>query len=239
MAPIICGILWATPEVSIAAEPPEDSNQLIEVEFAPDLNLAYSERRGPRSALFSLRYEDYKPEKYFSQFDASSYGTNYGDKALPLMGLSLAWKRNFSIFSVTIDPSLSFGNIDGTDLLGVDRSLSLTRYGIGFGIILDAMATEPWLVPYGEIQPLMFSWVEESNGEEKSGTSEITFAYRAGLLIQLNKVDERAARSALVNYGLDNTFLDVFIHQHMTSESSNDVDLQSALSYGAGIKLEF
>ena len=110
---------------------------------------------------------------------------------------------------------------------------------MGLSLILDALTKEPWLVPYAEIQPLVFSWAEDADSDSKSGTSDVTFAYRAGLLIQLNKLDERAARSALVNYGLDNTFLDIFIHQHMTSESSSDVDLQSALSYGAGVKLEF
>lgn len=236
---LISGTFFCCPNFAFGSNETEDANQLIEVEFEPDLDLAYAQRRGPKSILFSIRYENFKPEDYFSQIDASSYSSNYGEKAMPLVGFSLAWKRNFSGLSIGVDPSFAFGSVNGTDGLGLDRSLSLTRYGLGFSLILDTLTQEPWIVPYGEIQPLIFSWSEESDSEEKSGTSDVTFAYRAGLLIQLNKLDERAARSALVNYGLDNTFLDIFIHQHMTSESSSDVDLQSALSYGAGVKLEF
>lgn len=227
------------PKSGYSALGDNEANQLIEVEFEPDLDLAYSERRGPRSTLFGLRYENFKPEDYFSQVDASSYASNYGDKSISLLGATFTWKRNFSSFSVGVEPSISYGRVDGKDALSSDRSLILVRYGLGLSVMLDALKKEPWLVPYAEIQPLLFNWEEDADTENKSGTSELTFAYRAGLLIQLNKLDERAARVALVNYGLDNTFLDLFIHQHMTSESSNDVDLQSDLSYGAGFKLEF
>lgn len=236
---LISGVFLCSPELAFGSTQAEHANQLIEVEYEPDLDLAYADRRGPRSILFSIRYEDYKPEDYFSQIDTSSYASNYGEKAMPLVGFSLAWKRNFSALSIGVDPSIAFGRVDGKDGLGFSRSLSLTRYGLGLSVFLDTLTKEPWIVPYGEVQPFVFSWTEEADTGSKSGTSDVTFAYRAGLLIQLNKLDECAARSALANYGLENTFLDIFIHQHMTSESSSDVDLQSALSYGAGVKLEF
>ncbi|MCS6838448.1 MAG: hypothetical protein NZ480_06330 [Bdellovibrionaceae bacterium] len=90
--------------------------------------------------------------------------------------------------------SLSLG-ITGEHLSALDVSGSLVHMGIWF----DKFFSEPFVVPY-------FSYGFPIESSSKVEQSPIKF----GILFQLNWIEPDYATKALFDYGLENSFVDIF-----------------------------
>ncbi len=220
-----------TPSWSFAI--PEDT-PLVEVHFPQDQLASYKNRREDHGAYFGIQYEVLKFKNYMSPIDNLMYSEVFGESEIPLMRANIDYKYNFSLGSIALGVDFGTGSVEGGD-----RKLEVTKYGINAQYALDNIANEPYVVPYLGLNVWNINFSETSPTESFSGTTQMGFNYMIGALIQLNWLDYDTAKNASFTMGLENTYLDVYITQYMTTESPDDPNTETDFSYGAGLRLEF
>ncbi|MFN7728886.1 MAG: hypothetical protein ACK5P7_07000 [Bdellovibrio sp.] len=208
---------------------------LVEIEYGPDVMLPYKERRDDWGRTFGFRFENYNPSGYQSDFDLSSYKDLFGENTINMFGLQGGVKYNLSFGSLTAEGSYQTGSISDSRS-GGPTTLSLTKMGGHFGLWLDMIFSEPYVVPYAQLDVYQIDYQESGGNVSQSGTSGALIGWTTGTLLQLNWLDEAAALRALYDSGLDNAYIDLFMTQ---SQASKKPDLATAMTWGAGVKLEF
>lgn len=222
------------------------------VEKPTDLIGSYRERRNRYGAIFSVNYEKYAPNDYFSIVLNKNFRTISGEDSIPLVNFELGGKFNFPAGAISVLAGYgeaNYGN-DANDLYNI--KVAITKISANFS--LDSLMSEPWLVPYGQMGVHQIDWLEESYDSlnvivEQGLVTDWTLNYRVGLLLQLNwlenMIDSNTNINARMSSGLQNTFIDIFYQQYgeTSSKSKNQLgeivsDLQSG-HFGAGLKLEF
>ncbi len=211
-------------------DPHADMQSLIEIEYPPEISLHYRERRPDWSPVFSLRSENFSPLKN----DVTTNG-------ILLVGLQGGFKYNLDSISLTSEFSYESGSASGkpTFASGESVSLRLAKKTLRFGLLFDSIWPEPYIVPYfqGDVYQMDFLESDIPGVAGLTGSTGIGFGYTAGVLLQLNWLDADQSSRALVQSGLNNTFLDLFIAQSM--KPAGAFDFSSKINLGAGIKLEF
>lgn len=222
----------------------------IIVERMKDPTLPYKQRRNPWGVLFSVNYEQFAPENYYSLILNKDYKTFSGDKSIPLIGAEFGVKYNFSMGSLSGLVGYSQGTIDNT-AAGLDKiTASITKADLNFA--LDNLMDEPYVVPYGQIGVHSINWSEKSFvgavHTEESFSTEWNFHYKVGLSFQLNWIEKSidpSSQEDSLRSGLENTYIDVFYTSYAQPAQVSEVngtegeaDLQSS-QIGAGLKLEF
>lgn len=213
-------------------------NHLVEVEINQDNLAPYKQRRDPYSINFSLNYEHLELKNYQSVLDNMTYSSMFNGEALPLIGLGLAYQYNFFLGSLSLGVNYGMGSISGS-ASGVDRSLDITKYGGSLRYTADMIMQEPYLAPYLGLQMWQFTLDEKSPTDSFSGSTQWGTAFTLGLLIQLNWIDWDTARQTTFNWGLENTFLDIFLTKYGKTNSDEDPNTETDFVYGAGLHLEF
>lgn len=231
-APVFAG---AAPAQELA-DPLAGERSTIEIEYRPEALLPYRLRRGSWGPLLGFRYETFIPSAYESPYDGNTYDALFGGEGLQMMGLQAGAKYNLPFASISAELSYHQGGISDSRI-GDDVSLRVSRTGFHAGLWLDMLWLEPYVVPYVQADVYMIDFEESDSQVSESGTAGPGFGYTAGLLIQLNKLDERASLEALANSGLQNTYLDLFITQF--NGSGGETDFAGDLGWGAGLRLEF
>ena len=153
------------------------------------------------------------------------------------MGPRAGIKYNLPFGSVTAEVSYEMGTVDGSNNSGMDVSMDVTKTALHFGLFLDTIWPEPYFGPYVQGSVGQFTYSLGRDDLEDSSSSGMTYSYTIGGLIQLNWVDPDGSREALVDSGLNNTFLDIFITQN--SGSDEGANFSSSVNWGLGVKLEF
>jgi hypothetical protein len=216
------------------------SDGQIDVIYAPDILEPYRDRRGPWAFNFGITAEEFHPKDFIAGSDGSTYEAMFGEVPIRLTQGSLGVKYNFFLGSLSVDGIFGTGKVydEGS---GIGRSLEVTKRGLSFGWTLDSIFSEPYVAPYINAQVFELDFVEAGFGlEKKSGTTAPTSGVSVGLLFQLNSVDPtEAARVANAEYGLNNTYLDIFATQYNTSTSETDPQFETSMNFGAGLRLEF
>lgn len=214
-------------------------NQLVEVEINQDNLAPYKQRRDPYSINFSLNYENLELKNYISVLDnITSYSTMFNGEALPLISLGLSYQYNFFLGSVSLGANYGMGSLSGSHS-GVDRSLDITKYGGSLRYTADMIMNEPYVAPYIGLQMWQFVLAEKSPTDSFSGTTQWGTAITLGLLFQLNWIDWETARQTTFNWGLENTFIDIFLTKYGPTNSDEDPNTETDFVYGAGLHLEF
>lgn len=223
----------------------------IEIVYPPSPEVEYRNRRENWSILFGIGVDNILPNKFVSPLSGENYKDIYGsNNRVPLTQVSLGTKFNTELGSFGAEFLGGYGTLGGTDSLGNDRTLEITKYGGSVIFILDTMFAEPYVAPYVSGSGFILSYVDKSNnqitntetseaGTRKSGTTGIISALTAGALIQLNWIEKDTAYNARSSYGLNNAYLDVFASQYNSSSKSSDPQFQTSMNWGAGIRLEF
>jgi hypothetical protein len=222
----------------------------IIVERMKDPTLPYKQRRNPWGVLFSVNYEQFTPENYYSLILNQDYKTFSGDKSIPLIGAEFGVKYNFSMGSLSALVGYSQGTIDNT-AAGLDKiTASITKAGVNFA--LDNLMDEPYVVPYGQIGIHSIDWSENSVVSnvttEESFSTDWNFHYKVGLSFQLNWIEKSidpSSQEDSLRSGLENTYIDMFYTSYAqpsqvaeVNGAEGEADLQSS-QIGAGLKLEF
>ncbi len=204
----------------------------------------YRARRKNWGVIWGLSYGLFQPNDYvldqqavtYEEVDASSIG---------LISLELAFKYNFSAMSLGLFTSLGYFKSELTNTLtGAVSDLTFIPLKIGAFIELDTLFSEPYIVPYGHAGVYASQYSEESEFTSVDGSSFLAYYMTAGLMFQLDWIDDLAARVAYQDGGIENTFL--FAEVNYMSSSLVDIDEAaekdpdlSSLYYSAGVKLEF
>lgn len=211
-----------------AEEPP-----LVEVVSPKNYFDSYKNRRSWHGFVFNIHLKNYEPKQFTSAIDGQSYADVFGSP-LQMTDFGLGYKLNFFMGSVNFGATYSVGrNSSGEYTLAIDQILYSAQYS------LDTITDEPYVVPYIKYA-IQRSTVKESNtSTTKSSSTNNAPVISAGLLIQLNSLDESTALNSRKAIGLENTFLDIFASQYSKSSLETDPDLSSSLALGAGLSFEF
>ncbi len=211
----------------------------VEVYRDVDVFANYKDRRDNSGVLFSIDYHNLLPKSYLSTLDNSSFTDVYGENGVPMFEMQLAYKYNFSMGAIAIGAGYAMGTQTGVESNGKDATITITKPFLSATYIMDNIYEEPYIAPYGQVQMWQLGVQESSESNSFSGSTELGFSYAGGLLIQLNSIDADTARTSIKTMGLENTYLDLYAIKYMKSQSANDADTESELTWGAGLKLEF
>lgn len=236
---IACPSMAETINEGAIVEDYRNSESLVEKHFPIEITASYKERREESAFMFSLNYENVMLDRYVSRLDSTVlYQDMFGESEFPVYNLDLSYKYNVFLGSFTGNVGIGYGSIVD-DTTGVSYSLSLLKYNISASYIMDMLFDEPYAAPY------VAAGVMRLKVEEKADAAAVTRSmgalayYQAGVLIQLNWMDPSVSRKNITDYGLQNTYLDVFVSKYEPSSSLDDPDTSTDYSLGAGLRLEF
>lgn len=215
----------------------DQGDHLVEVHYPQDVLALYKERREDRGIYFSVGYEDLVLNKFISMIDSRTYKENFGSTGIALIRAGLEYKFNMDIGSLALGVEGGHGEVSGKDTVG-DRKMSATKYGATAKFVADMIFDEPYVAPYVGISGWQMS-VEDKTTTTKLSESVNGYNYSLGLMIQLNWIDYATAKSATFDYGLENTYIDVYATQYASAGSGTDPDLSTDFILGANLRFEF
>jgi len=229
-----------------AAEETEDlvedyrtEDHLVELHLPIEIDAPYRERRDTHGFMFNLGYENVMLDRYFSIHDGTTlYEDMFGESEFPVVSLNLSYKLNFALGSLLASAGIGYGEI-AEDVSGVDRSLTLTKQAVSATYIMDTLFEEPYAAPYASIGMMNLSVEERATTTIKKETLVNLMHMQAGVLIQLNWLDEAVARRSLIDSGLENTYLDLSVSKYEPTTDLSKPDTSTDYTYGAGIRLEY
>lgn len=225
-------VLFGSP--AHAVDNPNDY-PLVELELRQDILAPYKERRSSHGFQMNVSYEPVEFLKYKSFLDGVSYKEMFGDSTTNIISLSAEYKYNFVMGAVSLGGVVGMGSVSGPS----DRSLALTKYGLRFKYTMDNIFSEPYVAPYLGMDLWQMSYNEKLGSDTYSGSTQLSYNYSVGMLIQLNWIDKGTATNATYEYGLENTYLDLYATQYSAPQAEDDPDLGTDFSFGAGLLFEF
>lgn len=252
---VFCSAVFLAPKshalVMGAFDIPNYPEGEVVLERPRDISKNYRERRGPHGFTFGLGAERFYPSNYRSILQDAYFDDIVGDTRVNLYNASLGYKYNFSLGSIGLIGNYAFGNIQGA-VANVDRTVTMSRYGLALNYSMDALFDEPWLVPFVQVGAHQFNIQEKDASQSASATTLMAFNYRAGLMFQLdwieNLFDSSARIDRLNSSGIQNTFLEIYFSEHMASSNAidpadpsneGDPNMYSTGEIGLGLKIEF
>ncbi|WP_413576380.1 hypothetical protein ACLVWU_18530 [Bdellovibrio sp. HCB290] len=213
-------------------------NALVEKEIAQDTLASYKARRETHGIYFGVDYEDYVPVSFVSINDGKTYQELFNGASLPIVSVMMDYKFNFELGSLALGASYGMGSIEDS-FSGENRKLEITKYMATIKYSMDNLMNEPYVVPYFGMSAYQMSLNDSSPTGSISETVPMGYAYTLGLLVQLDWLDYDNAKQATFDFGLENTFLDVFMTQYLASGGDEDANMESDPIWGAGLRLEF
>lgn len=222
------------------AKAQEASDKLVEIRTMDSAYATYKERRETHGFLFGVSFENYYPSEYTSLADGATYSDMFANNPVPLVGLELGYKFNFSLGSLAAIYGYAYGT-KSDNLIGEDRNLEMHRNSLKVMYIMDALFDEPYVAPYVGFGVMDFGIDEKVPAADGSysGQSQLGNLLTAGLLIQLNWLEPFSARDGYMTAGLENTYLDLFMTQHSKAATEENPSLSSDFDWGVGLRLEF
>ncbi|WP_374029466.1 hypothetical protein [Bdellovibrio bacteriovorus] len=211
---------------------------LVEVEYYQDNLAPYKERRETHGIYFGIDYEMLELKNYVSTLDGLTYDAMFGSETIPLLHLSVDYKYNFVLGSLAFGIDFGKGSLSA-DKSGSERTLDITKYGVGLKFTLDNLMNEPYIAPYVGLNIWQMGISEESPTDSFSATTQMGYNYTIGALLQLDWLDYQTAKETTFNWGLENTFVDIYATQYAKTSADDDPNTETDFLYGAGLRLEF
>lgn len=215
----------------------DDSDGLVEVVIQHSYDEPYRDRRPGWSWNLAFQYESLSPELY-EDLNGKTFSELFTGE-ISNSQVVFGPKYNTKMGSFTAEIIMGSGAISSTKS-GVYSSLSINKTGIAVSYIADTLMATPYLAPYAQLQ--LFHWDYAEVGDvfiKNVGTTTWAMATTVGALIQLNWLDESASRKGYVDSGLLNSYLDLYAIQYNPSSDLEDPQLQTAMSLGVGLRVEF
>ncbi|KYG68955.1 hypothetical protein AZI87_06940 [Bdellovibrio bacteriovorus] len=235
---VLAGSLSFAQEEAAPTTPQDENVPLVEVEVVQDNLAPYKDRRETHGMYFGVDYEGLDLKNYISTLDNLSYGDLFGTDPIPLIRVSIDYKYNFALGALALGLDYGMGKIED-NRSGSDRSLEVTKYGIGLKFVADNFMAEPYVAPYLGLNIWQMGLSESSPTDSFSATTQMGFNYTIGFLLQLDWLDYQTAKQTTFNWGLENTFIDVYATQYAATSAEDDPDTTTDFLYGAGLRLEF
>lgn len=231
--------IFPMPGQAVVEEP---SPNLVRVEYYQDNLADYRDRRENHGFMLGFDYTEVVFDKYMSALDNQMYLDLYGETSLPLIGISLDYKYNFSLGSVSLGLTAGFGSV-GSPGSGEQRDMEVFKYGLGFKYIADNILPEPYIAPYFGMESWIMNITEKRSGgtdiKTFNGNTAIGFSYAVGILVQLDWLDPSTDANSNFSWGLENTFLDIYAMQFLRTMDEVDPDTSTDFTLGGGLRFEF
>lgn len=229
---------FLVPAIATAQEA-NDPNALVEIQVTQDHLAPYKQRREDHGIYFGIQYEPLVLVNYASTLQAGlKYKDLFGDEPISLMRVNMDYKYNFALGSLALGADIGTGSVSGNKS-GSKASLDVMKYGVNLQFTMDMLMDEPYAAPYFGLNLWQMELSETSPTDSFSATTQMGYNYMLGLLVQLNWIDSDTSKESTFNFGLENTFLDLYITQYAKTEAADDPNTETDLSYGAGLRLEF
>nr|BFD69008.1 hypothetical protein HAGR004_40300 [Bdellovibrio sp. HAGR004] len=222
------------PVENMVEVPPQDL-PLVELQIRQDNLAPYKERRETHGVYFGMDYEAINFKNLISTLDGMSYKDVFGEDTVNLVQAGIDYKFNFTLGSLSAGIFYGMGRVDAEN----SRSLEISKYGAAFRFTADMIMNEPYVVPYVGVNVWQMGISEKSATDSFSATTQLGYNYSLGLLIQLDWIDYETAKETTFNWGLENTFLDVYATQYAKTEAPDDPNTETDFTYGAGLRFEF
>lgn len=224
----------------VASAQTQEDPPLVEVELIQDNLAPYIERRDNSGIYFGINYEGVDLKNYISVLDGvnQSYASIFGSNPVPLIRVNVDYKYNTSVGSIAAGIDVGTGNLSGT-VSGVTHDLTLLKYGVGLKWTLDSLWAEPYVAPYLGINFWQMGIKEKTPTDSFDMTTDFGYNYSLGFLFQLDWLDYNSSKTSTWDWGIENTFLDVYATQYAKTMSDTDPNTETDFLYGAGLRLEF
>lgn len=234
--------LYANPEEKKLVE--VEPNNILPADLANvSALIPYRIRRSKTGLDVGISYSMFDPINYESDYASASvisFEDLYGSPSVPLIELYMNYKRNMDIGSIGLVGSAGYYKNEVKEkTFGTDITLSLQILKLGGKFILDSLGYEPKIVPYVEGGAYTVLFKEENGANSFNGNTEVALYYSAGLMAQLNWIDQAASVEAYSESGIENTFLFAEVRQYMASSNERDPDFSTDPTIGVGMSLEF
>jgi hypothetical protein len=235
---LIVSTAVAAEEEPAAVEDYRNTGDLVELHYPIDVQAHYKQRRETHGFMFDVTYENVMLDRYVSIVDFTTfYQEMFGDSEFPVVNLGFSYKYNFVLGSFLATFGYGMGSI-ADDASGVKRSLELKKMSGSVTYIMDNMFDEPYVAPYATLG-LMNLGISESAADTTYSHAVNAMFYQAGLLLQLDWLDPSYSKRSIREYGLQNTYLDLFMSKYEPSSDATDPDTSTDFAFGAGIRMEF
>jgi hypothetical protein len=142
----------------------------IVVEKPTDLTQSYRDRRNRFGVLFSVNYEKFYPKEYLSLIQNQTFDQMSGGDSIPVIGAELGIKFNFALGSLSGILGYGAGTFKNESTKVDKISAKITKTSLNFA--LDALMSEPWIVPYGQVGASQIDWLEESRDNGNTSKEE-------------------------------------------------------------------
>jgi hypothetical protein len=217
-----------------------DETNVVEVKSPASFFSKYRDRRPTHGLIFSFAQSKILMDNLTTEEGAEEYYYEdlFGDEPVALSEFHLGYKFNFTLGSLHFD--VGYGVLEKVESFsGLNRTLEVRRPSIRMGYILDTLFDEPYVAPYAEAAAWKMNIKEANEVDSVSYTTDFGFTFSAGLLFQLNWIDPNGAFEGRKNFGLQNTYLDLFITKQTAPVNPDDPDTSTDMAYGAGLRVEF
>lgn len=211
---------------------------LVEVESNLNPLQSYKERNHKSSRLFSLGVAYWQPYGFISKKDGNSFANLFGeDEQINCPEINIFFRRKFAYIDWGLGLVGGTGKISSNQI-GEDVTLNLQYSGLKFGVWLNQVFSEPYLVPFFSYQYINLMLNEVSADQIVTQINSPSTQMRIGLQLQLNWIEWVSSNRALASFGLQNTFLEGF-YQMSGNVSSHQTLFDGGTQTGVALSLEF
>ncbi len=241
---LVGALLYLSP---LRAEIPDDENTgFVEVESPLPLIktnegyelLDYKHRKDSWGFGFAISDIFFYPQSYRSRYEGASFGSVFGKSDVQEAGgeFSLSWNTSMGSFGVEAGVA-QFSATGGDD--SFTRSLNNIRTSGSISYTMNSLFNEPYFAPYIQGGVYTMDYKEKAGDQTFSGTTSPAGFFYVGALLQLNWIEKETSTTSYGDFGLENTYLNLFAAQFMASSGANEPKFNTGMQFGVGLKLEF
>lgn len=223
------------PDPNLNLSAAETRNKICNCRYSTDV--PYRDRRGLITGFFGVQADMFSPVNYSPNYQSRNvtYQSYYGGQQNTGVDLVFGAKMNFLFGSLGASITGGFFTAKNeTD----HATLSVQPITLGGIFALDALFSEPYIVPYVVAGEYIAYYSETLPTQSVSGRTPMALFYAVGLMFQLDWLDTEAHATAFEDFGLENTFL--FVEGRSLFKSADPVpNFSTPLQVNAGLRVEF
>jgi hypothetical protein len=212
-----------------------NGHAFVEVTEPRMLISPYKTRYPQITTLWSINSLPLRPHNYVRSSDHLKYQDLFGNSSIGNLEFSGFIRRKFSIFDCGFGFGLSNGFLRSATYPG--SSLAIDIRSLKVRVWMNTLTDEPYFIPFAGLEYWNLQ-ISESDGIG-SNITQVPGAiiYQIGFQLLLNPIDPSAATTGLIEFGLQNTHLD--ISYFMLANKKEELVITPLNGISVGLSLEF